>query len=208
MLEKQVDDYNEQFLAKQQEVSDLTAQIKHMETDSTLSDLRHEYHSLKNQMNEIAKDWASLSYLQALVNEHIKQIKDKRLPQVIKEATNIFNKLTNAAYVQITYADDKIMVKHHNGQVFEPMELSQSTKEILYISLRLSLIKVLKPYYHLPIIVDDAFVHFDKKRKRIMLNYLRDLAENHQVLYFTCTKDQIVPSKEMLVLNKLEEGGK
>ncbi|KAK55651.1 hypothetical protein SLVCU148_0113 [Staphylococcus lugdunensis VCU148] len=41
-----------------------------------------------------------------------------------------------------------------------------------------------------------------------MLNYLRDLAENHQVLYFTCTKDQIVPSKEMLVLNKLEEGGK
>ena len=29
-------------------------------------------------MNEIAKDWASLSYLQALVNEHIKQIKDKR----------------------------------------------------------------------------------------------------------------------------------
>ena len=36
--------------------------------------------------------------------------------------------------------------------------------------------------------------------------YLRDLAENHQVLYFTCTKDQIVPSKEMLVLNKLEEG--
>lgn len=208
VLAKQVDDYNEQFLAKQQEVSDLTAQIKHMETDSTLSDLRHEYHSLKNQMNEIAKDWASLSYLQALVNEHIKQIKDKRLPQVIKEATNIFNKLTNAAYVQITYADDKIMVKHHNGQVFEPMELSQSTKEILYISLRLSLIKVLKPYYHLPIIVDDAFVHFDKKRKRIMLNYLRDLAENHQVLYFTCTKDQIVPSKEMLVLNKLEEGGK
>lgn len=47
MLAKQVDDYNEQFLAKQQEVSDLTAQIKHMETDSTLSDLRHEYHSLK-----------------------------------------------------------------------------------------------------------------------------------------------------------------
>lgn len=100
----------------------------------------------------------------SFVNEHIKQIKDKRLPQVIKEATNIFNKLTNAAYVQITYADDKIMVKHHNGQVFEPMELSQSTKEILYISLRLSLIKVLKPYYHLPIIVDDAFVHFDKKK--------------------------------------------
>ena len=101
----------------------------------------------------------------------------------------------------------RLWLKHHNGQVFEPMELSQSTKEILYISLRLSLIKVLKPYYHLPIIVDDAFVHFDKK-KTYNAELFKRLAENHQVLYFTCTKDQIVPSKEMLVLNKLEEGGK
>jgi len=28
------------------------------------------------------------------------------------------------------------------------------------------------------------------------------------VLYFTCTKDNIIPSKEMIILNKLEEGGK
>ena len=31
----------------------------------------------KNRLNDIAKDWASLSYMQALVEEHIKQIKDK-----------------------------------------------------------------------------------------------------------------------------------
>ena len=41
-------------------------------------------------MNDIAKDWASLSYLETLINEHIKQIKDKRLPYVIDEAINIF----------------------------------------------------------------------------------------------------------------------
>ena len=27
----------------------------------------------------------------------------------------------------------KIHVKHSNGQVFEPVELSQSTKELLYV---------------------------------------------------------------------------
>ena len=48
----------------QAQVSDLSAQINHMETDATLANLRHEYHSLKNQLNDIAKDWASLSYLQ------------------------------------------------------------------------------------------------------------------------------------------------
>ncbi|WP_431607720.1 hypothetical protein, partial [Staphylococcus aureus] len=29
-----------------------------------------------------------------------------------------------------------------------------------------------------------------------------------QVLYFTCVKDNIVPTKEVITLNKREEGGK
>ena len=86
--------------------------------------------------------------------------------------------------------------------------MSQSTKELLYVALRISLIKVLKPYYPFPVIVDDAFVHFDKYRKERMLKYLRELSEHYQILYFTCTKDHVIPAKEVLTLNKLQEGGK
>ena len=39
----------------QAEVSDLNAQINHMETDRTLAQLRHEYYSLKNRLNDIAR---------------------------------------------------------------------------------------------------------------------------------------------------------
>ena len=59
----------------QAEVSDLNAQINHMETDRTLAQLRHEYYSLKIDLTILLRDWASLSYMQALVEEHIKQIK-------------------------------------------------------------------------------------------------------------------------------------
>lgn len=208
LLATQVDEYNEQYLEMQAQVSDLSAQINHMETDTTLANLRHEYHSLKNQLNDIAKDWASLSYLQSLVDEHIKQIKDKRLPQVINEAVEILKHLTDGRYTMINYNEDSITVKHVNGQLYDPVELSQSTKELLYVALRISLIKVLRPYYPFPLIVDDAFVHFDKKRTEKMLNYLRSLSEHYQVLYFTCVKDNIVPSKEVITLNKIEEGGK
>ena len=76
------------------------------------------------------------------------------------------------------------------------------------MALRISLIKVLKPYYPFPVIVDDAFVHFDKYRKERMLKYLRELSEHYQILYFTCTKDHVIPAKEVLTLNKLQEGGK
>ena len=149
-LEEEDDDYNDKYLEKQTEVSELSARINQMETDKTLSQLRHQYYNLKNRMNDIAKDWASLSYLETLINEHIKQIKDKRLPYVINEAINIFKTLTDGKYNLITYENDSIKVKHRNGQMYHPLELSQSTKELLYISLRLSLIKVLKPYYPFP----------------------------------------------------------
>ncbi|MBI5975787.1 ATP-binding protein [Staphylococcus canis] len=204
-LSQQIDTYNDQFLELQAEVSELTAQINHMESDDTLRQLQHRYQLKRRQLNDIAKDWAALSYLEALVDEHIKQIKDKRLPQVVEEATVIYQELTEGQYEQVTFINHQLMVRHKNGQMYHPIELSQSTKELLYIALRLSLIKILKPYYALPIIIDDAFVHFDTKRKTKMLKYLRAMSDDDQVLYFTCNRDNIVSAKQLVTLSKIEK---
>lgn len=205
-LDMQTDEYNDKYLNVQAELSDLNAKISQMETDETLSTLRHEYHLLKEKVNETAKDWAALSYLQNLVEEHIKQIKDKRLPYVVKDATDILSTLTEGRYNQVIYQDQTVQVRHQNGQVFHPTELSQSTKELLYIALRFSLIKSLHKYYPFPIIVDDAFVHFDKHRKEIMINYLMTMSKDIQILYFTCNKDNDVPQKQTITLTKIEGG--
>ncbi len=203
-LSEQIDDYNERYLTIQSEVSDLSAQINHMETDDTLRHLRHQYELSKNQLNATADDWAALSYLEALVDEHIKQIKDKRLPQVVQVATNIYSELTDGQYVQVTYENEQVMVRHRDGQMYHPIELSQSTKELLYIALRLSLIKILKPYYSLPIIIDDALVHFDAERRSRMMKYLRGMSEEFQILYFTCLRDSNIPTKQLVTLKKIE----
>lgn len=205
-LEHQVDEYNDKYLSVQAEISDLTAKINQMETDETLSNLRHEYHLLKEKVNETAKDWAALSYLQSLVEAHIKQIKDKRLPFVVKDATDILKTLTEGRYNQVIYDEQTVSVRHANGQIFHPTELSQSTKELLYIALRFSLIKSLHKYYPFPIIVDDAFVHFDKQRKEKMIKYLMSMSKDIQVLYFTCNKDISVPQKQTITLTKIEGG--
>lgn len=205
-LEHQVDEYNDKYLSVQAEISDLTAKINQMETDETLSNLRHDYHLLKEKVNETAKDWAALSYLQSLVEAHIKQIKDKRLPFVVKDATDILKTLTEGRYNQVIYDEQTVSVRHENGQIFHPTELSQSTKELLYIALRFSLIKSLHKYYPFPIIVDDAFVHFDKQRKEKMIKYLMSMSKDIQVLYFTCNKDNSVPQKQTITLTKIEGG--
>ncbi|AVQ33346.1 DNA repair protein Rad50 [Staphylococcus muscae] len=204
-LEAQIDDYNDKYLTLQSEVSDLTAQINHMETDNTLRHLKHKYQLLRTQLNEIAEDWAALSYLEQVVDAHIKQIKDERLPKVVHEATDIYTHLTDGQYTQVTYENEKVMVRHKDGQMYHPVELSQSTKELLYFALRISLIKILKPYYSLPIIIDDAFVHFDATRKKRMMAFLKTMPDNYQILYFTCNQDTSITAKQSVILNRLEK---
>jgi uncharacterized protein YhaN len=81
------------------------------------------------------------------------------------------------------------------------MELSQSTKELLYIAMRFSLIHHLHQLYPLPIIIDDAFVHFDKQRKDFIIDYLMKNDDN-QVLYFTPNRSSHIPGKNTLVLER------
>ncbi len=81
----------------------------------------------------------------------LNKLKDKRLPQVINEAVEILKHLTDGRYTMINYNQDSITVKHVNGQLYHPVELSQSTKELLYVALRISLIKGTKTILSVPI---------------------------------------------------------
>ena len=197
----QIDSFNGKIQDEQQILAELNQEITHLEGDGKLSELNHLFEMKKNIIEELSKEYMSLYYIKLLIETHIKAIKDERLPIVIEEARSIFEYVTKGRYINVVYDDNGITVRHSNGQVFHPLELSQSTKEMLYISLRLSLIKALKSYYQLPIIIDDAFVHFDKERKKIILDYLRNEVSD-QVMYFTCNLDSSIASSQTVKLKE------
>lgn len=197
----QIDSFNGKIQDEQQILAELNQEITHLEGDGKLSELNHLFEMKKNIIEELSKEYMSLYYIKLLIETHIKAIKDERLPIVIEEARSIFEYVTKGRYINVVYDDNGITVRHSNGQVFHPLELSQSTKEMLYISLRLSLIKALKSYYQLPIIIDDAFVHFDKERKKIILDYLRNEVSD-QVMYFTCNLDSSITSSQTVKLKE------
>ena len=61
--------------------------------------------------------------------------------------------------------------------------LSRGTKDQLYLALRLALCET---NADCPIILDDALVTFDDERLGYALDYLRALAQERQILLFTC----------------------
>lgn len=201
-IKSQIETFEAQIRDEQSQLADINAEIKAMESDGTLSELNHIFALRKNQIQTLAEDYMSLMYIKVLIESHIKAVKDERLPIVIEEARKIFEYLTRGRYNNVSY-DEKggLRIRHSNGQIFQPSELSQSTKEMLYISLRLSLIKALKGYYKLPLIIDDAFVHFDRDRKKVIVEYLKNEVHD-QVLYFTCNLDSQIPSSQTIKLKE------
>src|SRR5699024_12726869 len=68
-------------------------------------------------------------------------------------------------------------------------ELSQGTIDQLYISLRFATAKAMRDQFDLPLLTDDAFVHFHHTRTTQSLYLLEQLSEKQQVIFFTCTKE-------------------
>ncbi|WP_051057292.1 ATP-binding protein [Listeria fleischmannii] len=67
--------------------------------------------------------------------------------------------------------------------------MSQATKEQLYLALRFALIEMIAGDYPFPILIDDGFVNFDKKRLDLMMELLRYQKTNNQVIFFTCHEE-------------------
>ena len=63
-------------------------------------------------------------------------------------------------------------------------ELSRGTKEQLFLAVRISRIKEIKP--SLPVILDDSFVNFDIAHTKNTVMALVQLAKTHQIFVLTC----------------------
>ena len=61
---------------------------------------------------------------------------------------------------------------------------SDGTADQLYLALRLSVARELTP--DAPLILDDALVRFDDDRLKAAMAVLKEYAQSHQVIVFTC----------------------
>lgn len=203
-VEQHMNDIENEQAEIKQSLYEIQDKLNIIDQDDSLSQLKYELAIKKNKLNEYIKNYISINYIETLVDAHIAGVKEKRLPFVIDDATEIFSYLTEGRYDKVLYQDNQLIVRASDGQIYHPTELSQSTKEILYIALRLSLIQSLNKYYPFPIIIDDAFVHFDRKRRERILEYMMQL-NNNQIIYYTCNRSTVVTNKNTITLERINK---
>lgn len=107
-------------------------------------------------------------------------------PRITKQAQRLLSRMTEGRYHSLTMGED-FSLQAGAGQeetLHDALWRSDGTMDQLYLALRLAVAEELTP--HAPLILDDALVRFDDARMGAAVSILRELAQNRQVICFTC----------------------
>lgn len=165
---------------------ELKHQIGLLTKGEVFADIAHEYFLLKSEVAALSQEWMRYKTAQTIVNEMVERLQAERLPQVLNKASEFLSYLTEGRYYRIDFFEDELLVQRRDKFQFKGEELSQGTKEQLYLAIRFAFIDVLEATISLPIIIDDSFVNFDKRRTDLIMKLLERIKDKQQIIYFTC----------------------
>ncbi|MBM7571442.1 ATP-binding protein [Aquibacillus albus] len=186
-LKEKQDELEKKLEDKRQVLSDVKSMIRQLEGSEDYSVLKHRFHLEIDQLKQHAKQWAIYQVAKEKLMETKAVYQNNYLPAVMQQATEYFHRLTNGAYVDVYVPmdDHTLQVEHYSGLRYDVQELSQGTRDQLYVALRIALSEVSGKDNNLPFVIDDAFVHFDRQREQTMMDILYELSHRQQVIFFT-----------------------
>ncbi|EAE6701671.1 AAA family ATPase [Listeria monocytogenes] len=163
--------------------------IDKLEEGGTFAVLMQEFYSEKSKLQQISTEWTETKLALQMLQNTMQQLQEGKLPKTLKLASEYFNHLTSGNYRKVYLHDNRLQVESKDSIPFFPEELSQATKEQLYLAIRFALIDVIHKDFPLPIIIDDGFVHFDSSRMGQMMQLLQKRKSENQVIFFTCHQE-------------------
>ncbi len=130
----------------------------------------------KAELAELAKMWSERKAITEAIRRTMRELKEKKLPEVLTVAEKLFRELTGGNYESLIITEQGYFeVLSTNGLRYPIIELSQATKEQAFIALRLALAASVNETAPFPIVMDDPFVHFDGERLSRMIELLEQL---------------------------------
>ena len=148
--------------------------------------LRNQLKQVRQRIERLEETYSALELAQKALGAATSELQRRFAPRISKRAQELFSKLTHGRYQRMMLAEDLSI--HVSAEQEATLRASQwrsdGTVDQLYLALRLAVAEELTP--DAPLILDDAMVRFDDDRLATALNILDEMAENKQVILFTC----------------------
>ncbi|HEY8345240.1 MAG TPA: AAA family ATPase [Bacillota bacterium] len=184
----------------EKEQTTMENRLEVLATSDKLAEAQKMIDEARGRLEPLARKYAVYNIAALILQRLHEGFLEKTKGELLKPAGEIFAKLTGEAYLGIAPADDLLTPDFKavtvGGRELEGTALlSRGTREQLFLSVRLSRIREIRPA--LPVILDDSLVNFDVKHTRQAIEILADLAFTHQVFILTCHPEMIEHIKEV-----------
>lgn len=166
--------------------TNLDQSLGQMETFGTREQLQKQIEEEDQNINRLEDIYAALSIAQQTLADAANALQRRFAPRISKRAQELFSRLTGSRYDRLLIEQDLAVRIGAQGEdtVDRSDWRSDGTVDQMYLALRLAVAGELAP--EAPMILDDALVRFDDTRLKSALQILQEVAEEKQVILFSC----------------------
>lgn len=165
--------------------------LRLLEQPSDAVTLAEEVQSDLSNVRSLVRRYLELRLAATLLKREVESYREKHQGPVLSRASELFPQLTLGKYRALDAMYDErdeavLCAVLLDGKMKRVGELSDGARDQLYLALRVASIeRFLAHNTPLPVILDDAFVHFDDERAAAALKVLAQLCGKTQVIMFT-----------------------
>ncbi len=187
-LRRQLDIFAGDVSDYEREVGSLEHRLDEMSQEKRLGDLLLEHGSLKEQLDDATKRWATLVVCRNLLGKAREVYERERQPQVIQEAGKFLQTITGPRYRLLSpVGDGGVELEDTAKRRKNEKTWSSGLADQVYLAIRLGLAREFGRHAEpLPVIFDDLLVRFDSARQLGAAKVILDFAREQQVLLFSC----------------------
>lgn len=150
-----------------------------------LVEIEEEIQEVSKEICKYKKNVKAIDLAAEVLKESMNEVRKTVGPALNKSIAEIFSYLTDGKYKEVKLDSHYEMMVRGSHDLFKGNYLSNGAYDQLYLSLRIALIEFLFKDEECTLILDDAFVQYDDKRRETALLLLKEKITG-QLLIFTC----------------------
>ena len=172
-----------------EQLGTIKQELKQLEQDRRGTRVRRELSQVETNLHEAWHTWYSASLAEEAIEDVATQFEQAHQPEMLAAAIPFLQKLTLGKYNHLwtPLGRKQLFVDDDKGDSRPAEQLSGGTREQLFLSIRLAMVKAFaKNGIDLPMVLDDVTVNFDQDRSEAAVETLLDFTRNgQQLLVFT-----------------------
>lgn len=193
-LEKELADKQRAVSARQQEMANLLAEEKRYASSSQVAEDKQVFAEIADSFRRDSQDYLASLLAGEVIGRTLDLASNDRFPKMLKLAQDYLEILTGGRYREILLPaklskKTPLKVVRKDKKKIPLAYLSRGTQEQLYFALKLAFVMQIKDKIDLPVLIDDSFVNFDGPRTGYIVDMLKKMSEDKQILVFTARED-------------------